>query len=83
LGSWNSVLQATSATGCRGDQLELEEFYLVLTQIEACLNSCPITVLSSVPNDIQTLTPGYFFDCSTSEFYPRIHPVFWKCNVIY
>jgi hypothetical protein len=40
--------------------LNFEEFYTVLSQIEACLNPRPTTVLSSDPNDLQPLTPGHF-----------------------
>ncbi|XP_055527174.1 uncharacterized protein LOC129719791 [Wyeomyia smithii] len=37
-----------------------EAFITVLAQIESCLNSRPITPLSSDPNDMQVLTPGHF-----------------------
>lgn len=40
--------------------LYFEELYTLLTQIEACLNSKPITPLSDSPDDLQALTPGHF-----------------------
>lgn len=40
--------------------LVYEDFCTVSVQIEACLNSRPLTPLSNDPNDLQALTPAHF-----------------------
>lgn len=41
-------------------KLTYDEFYTLLVQIEACLNSRPLTPLSTDPLDLSVLTPGNF-----------------------
>lgn len=40
--------------------LSTNQFYTILTQIEGCLNSRPLTPLTDDPNDLEALTPGHF-----------------------
>lgn len=42
------------------NKFDFEQFYTILTQIEAVLNSRPISPLSSDPEDLLPLTPGHF-----------------------
>lgn len=44
-----------------GEQrLTFEEYSTVLAQVEACLNSRPMTKITDDANDYQALTPGHF-----------------------
>jgi hypothetical protein len=41
-------------------ELTFEEMYTVLVQIEACLNSRPLTPLACDEDGLQALPPGHF-----------------------
>lgn len=40
--------------------LSQDDFATLITQIEACLNSRPLTQLTADPDDLEVLTPGHF-----------------------
>lgn len=48
-----------------------EVFYTILTEIEAVLNSRPLTEMSNDPNDFQCLTPGHFLIGTNLTAYPE------------
>lgn len=54
--------------------LAFEELSIFLTRAETCLNSCPITMLSSDPSDLIYLITGHFLigDFLTAVFKPDI-----------
>ena len=53
-----------------GIHLTFEELTTVLTQIEACLNSTPLTPLPLPEDGIETLTSGHFLIGAPSEALP-------------
>ena len=75
---------------CRvvGDvKLTFEELYTGLTQIEACLNSRPLTALPNPEDGIEVLTPGHSLIRVPLESHPRSEgtmrevPLLWRWNL--
>ena len=62
-GLWEAAIKSTKHHLKRvigNSTLTYEEMATVLTQIEACLNSRPMSQISNDPNDPVPLTPGHF-----------------------
>ncbi|XP_011687496.1 PREDICTED: uncharacterized protein LOC105449814 [Wasmannia auropunctata] len=62
-GLWEAGIKSTKHHLKRvasNSSLTFEEFYTLITQIEAILNSRPLTPMSTDPNDLIPLTPAHF-----------------------
>lgn len=62
-GLWEAAVKSAKHHLTRvagGRWLTFEEMSTVLVDIEACLNSRPLTPLTNDPRDLQALTPGHF-----------------------
>lgn len=73
-GLWESAVKSAKyhlARVVRGAILSLVELQTLLCQIEACLNSRPLTPLSSDPNDIEPITPAHFLIGGPMIFHPE------------
>lgn len=51
--------------------LSYEDMLTLLAQVEMCLNSRPVTPLSSEPSDLEALTPGHFLVGSNLQAVPE------------
>ncbi|XP_031358230.1 uncharacterized protein LOC116181919 [Photinus pyralis] len=62
-GLWEAAVKAAKYHIKRvvGDNvLTYEEMHTLIVQVEACLNSRPLTCISNDPNDLSALTPSHF-----------------------
>ena len=63
-GIWESAIKSAKVHLLKtlgNIKLDYEQFYTVVTQVEAIMNSRPLTPLSNDPSDLNPLTPGHFF----------------------
>ncbi|XP_030746817.1 uncharacterized protein LOC115875489 [Sitophilus oryzae] len=73
-GLWESAVKSAKYHLKRvlNDQkLTFEELYTVIIQVEACLNSRPITPVSESADDLEILTPGHFLMGSSPSALPQ------------
>lgn len=72
-GLWEAAVKSTKHHLSRivgRTHLTFEEMQTVLCEIEAILNSRPLTPLSEDPNDLTYLTPGHFLVGTTMNSFP-------------
>ncbi|XP_062557644.1 uncharacterized protein LOC134222513 [Armigeres subalbatus] len=73
-GLWEAAVRSTKHHLLRvvGDSpVSPEDFTTLLAQVEACLNSRPLTPLSNDPNDLEPLTPAHFLIGSSLQSIPE------------
>lgn len=81
-GLWESAVKSAKhhlTRVIKGVALSLGELQTLLCQIEACLNSRPLTPLTNDPNDLQPLTPAHFLIGSPMIFHPE--PIIDETNL--
>jgi hypothetical protein len=85
-GLWESAVKSAKHHLKRvaGNALfSFEEMQTLLTQIEACLKSRPLTPLSSDPNDLNPLTPGHFLTGAPLNAIPEQDTTFTATNRLF
>ncbi|GFW62670.1 integrase catalytic domain-containing protein [Trichonephila clavipes] len=76
-GLWEAGIKSTKQLlikTMKSAVLNFEELVTFVTQIEACLNSRPLTPLSNDPQDLQPLTPGHFSIGAPMASFPEEFP---------
>lgn len=58
-----------------------KELGTLLTQVQACLNSCSLTALFNDPNDLTYLSPGNFLISAPLTSFPQ--PSLFELSVVY
>ncbi|KAF0745786.1 Uncharacterized protein FWK35_00034883, partial [Aphis craccivora] len=73
-GLWESAVKSAKhhlTRVLKDAKLTLVELQTLLCQVEACLNSRPLTPISNDPNDLQALTPAHFLIGGPMLSYPE------------
>ncbi|GFT94499.1 uncharacterized protein TNCV_1962391 [Trichonephila clavipes] len=76
-GLWEAGIKSTKQLlikTLKSAVLNFEELVTLVMQIEACLNSRPLTPLSNDPQDLQPLTPGHFLIGAPMASFPEEVP---------
>lgn len=82
-GLWEAMVKSTKYHLRRtlgNATVTYDEMYTILTQIEACLNSRPLTALSDDPNDFLPLTPSHFLIGDSLVATPQADVEDMPCN---
>ncbi|KAB0799264.1 hypothetical protein PPYR_07144 [Photinus pyralis] len=82
-GLWESNVKAVKYHMKRiigNSKLNFEEFYTLIKQIEACLNSRPLCKLTDDPDDMQILTSGHFITGDSMVAIPEPDYTTVPCN---
>ncbi|XP_062558135.1 uncharacterized protein LOC134223013 [Armigeres subalbatus] len=72
-GLWEAAVRSTKNHLMKvigENPVSAEDFSTLLTQVEACLNSRPLTPMSDDPNDLEPLTPAHFLIGSSLQALP-------------
>ena len=84
-GLWEAAVKSFKRHFChvmRDVRVSFEELTTVLTQIESCLNSRPLTSLPQPEDDIEALSPGNFLIGGPKEALPGPPQSFHKLSLL-
>ncbi|GFT93534.1 integrase catalytic domain-containing protein [Trichonephila clavipes] len=86
-GLWEANIKVHETHFIEGSKISYHELRRVMTstlmaQIEAVLNSRPLSPLSSDPNDLNPLTPGHFLTNYAISSFPEPYTASILCPII-
>ncbi|XP_065073062.1 uncharacterized protein LOC135697345 [Ochlerotatus camptorhynchus] len=73
-GLWEAAVKSTKKHLLKtvgNTNIAYEQMVTLLAQVEMCLNSRPLTPMSSEPSDLEVLTPGHFLIGSNMQAVPE------------